>query len=148
MLPCQPSNTPVSADEIPKEGGGSPSRSGCCLSKSVLLIYCGSGVKNLGPLGCSAFPLVLSEAGRSRQVYTGLALRFSFVTLNGRRVPLLSDVCASTCWGRFAVLSQDSAGQGASFCSVLRMCPPSLSPSLSCGLGDVETGTGRERFTG
>lgn len=61
-------------------------------------------------------PPVLSEAGRTCQVCTGLALCFSFVTLHGRRVPVLSDVCASTCWGRFAVLCQDPAGQGASFC--------------------------------
>lgn len=146
MLPCQALNTPVSADEIPKEGRF-PSSWGCCLWKSMLLIHNSAGVKPRH-LGCSAFCLALSEAGRSCQVHTGPPLCFSFVTLNGTRVPVLSDVCASTCWGRFAVLCQDPAGQGASFCSgwthgpaprgLLHMCPL----SLCCGFGMWKQGQG------
>lgn len=117
MLPCQDLKTPVSIDEIFKEGW-LLSHCGCRFWKSTLLISSSPGVKPRH-LGCSAFFLVFSEVGRGCQIYTGVRLHCfsSFPSLNGRRMPVLSEGrLAPCCRGRFALLCQDPAGKGASFC--------------------------------
>lgn len=117
------------------------SESPCCFFTPALDL-------NLDTWAVQLSPLVLCEAGRSCQVYTGLPCCFSFVTLNGRRVPVLSDVCTPTCWGRFALLCPDPGGQGASLRAgwahgpaprgLLQMCPLSLSLLWPWGFGNTD----------
>lgn len=123
MLPSQDLKTPVSIEEIFREGWFS-SRCGCRLSKSTLLIPSSAAVK-ARHLGCSAF-LALGEAGRGCQIYPGVPLHCfsSFPALNGRRMPVLSEGRpALSCQGRFALLCQDPRGQGALCWGGWACCP-------------------------
>lgn len=88
------------------------SESPCCLFAPVLEL-------NLDTEAVELSSLFFSEARRGCQIYTGVPLHCfsSFPALNGRRMPALSESrLAPSCWGRFALLCQDPAGQGASFC--------------------------------